>query len=132
HVSLRPSSSRATRTTSTWSQGWPWRAALGVPLLRGRNFDERDATDAPLAVIINASLAHLHWPNDGPLGARLKLGPPGDTACSHTPWRNARPRSASAWPSARSGVASSVGSARRALARGAGQSRRCAAGGLTT
>lgn len=56
--------------------------ALGVPLLRGRAFDEREAPNAPLAVIINESLARLHWRDGDPLGARLKLGPPE----SDSPW----------------------------------------------
>src|SRR5690606_39228019 len=56
--------------------------ALGVPLLRGRTFDERDARDAPLAVMINESLARRHWPDKDPLGGRLKLGPPDSAA----PW----------------------------------------------
>lgn len=56
--------------------------ALGVPLLRGRDFDEREAPGAPLAVIINESLARTHWPDGDPLGARLKLG----RADSESPW----------------------------------------------
>jgi putative ABC transport system permease protein len=46
---------------------------LGVPLKRGRGFDERDSGDAPHSVIINEAMARRHWPDGDPLGARLKL-----------------------------------------------------------
>ena len=45
---------------------------LGIPLLRGRYFDERDGPDAPPVVIINQSLARRYWPGEDPIGKRLK------------------------------------------------------------
>jgi hypothetical protein len=46
---------------------------LGIPILQGRPFDERD-TDT-FAVIVNRALAEQHWPGQNPIGKRLKLGP---------------------------------------------------------
>jgi putative ABC transport system permease protein len=46
-------------------------AAMGVPLLRGRLFDARDATDGPLAVVISAAMAAQYWPGEDPIGRRL-------------------------------------------------------------
>jgi putative ABC transport system permease protein len=46
---------------------------LGIPILRGRAFDERD-TDT-FAVIVNRAMAEQHWPGQNPIGKRLKLGP---------------------------------------------------------
>jgi putative ABC transport system permease protein len=46
-------------------------AALGVPLVRGRMFDERDRAGAPGVVIINEAMAQRFWPNQSPLGRRL-------------------------------------------------------------
>jgi len=47
---------------------------LGIQLREGRFFDERDREDAPRVAIINETLARLFFPNEDPLGKRLKLG----------------------------------------------------------
>lgn len=47
---------------------------LRVPLIRGRFFDSRDRGNAPLAAIINQKAAQDFWPNQNPIGKRLKLG----------------------------------------------------------
>ena len=47
---------------------------MGVPLTKGRYFDDRDVKDAPATVIINESLAQRFWPNQDPLGKRVGLG----------------------------------------------------------
>jgi putative ABC transport system permease protein len=57
-------------------------STLGVPLIGGRRFDERDSREAPRSVIINEAMARRHWPDRDPLGARLKLG----DARSDSPW----------------------------------------------
>jgi predicted permease len=44
---------------------------LGIPLLKGRDFTERDAEATPLAVLINQSLARKYWPGQDPVGARI-------------------------------------------------------------
>ncbi len=48
--------------------------ALGVPLLRGRFFDERDGVNAPHVAVINQALAARYWPNQDPLGQRIQFG----------------------------------------------------------
>ncbi|HEY0876280.1 MAG TPA: ABC transporter permease [Vicinamibacterales bacterium] len=47
--------------------------SLGIPLLRGRLFDERLASDAQNKIIVNETLARRHWPNEDPIGRRLKV-----------------------------------------------------------
>jgi putative ABC transport system permease protein len=49
-------------------------SVLGVPLVRGRHFDERDGPSAPLAVIINQKMVRMHWPSEDPIGRRIKIG----------------------------------------------------------
>jgi putative ABC transport system permease protein len=49
-------------------------AAMGIPLLRGRVFDESDRPEAPHAAVISQSLAEKHWPNEDPLGKRIQFG----------------------------------------------------------
>ncbi len=46
---------------------------MGIPLLAGRYFDERDTTEAPKAIIINESLAHELWPDRSALGRKLAV-----------------------------------------------------------
>jgi putative ABC transport system permease protein len=48
--------------------------ALGVPLLKGRVFDDRDTADSPAVVIISDSLARSLWPNQDALGKRIDIG----------------------------------------------------------
>jgi predicted permease len=48
--------------------------ALGIGLVRGRLFDDRDAPGAPHVAVINESLARSRWPNADPLGATIEFG----------------------------------------------------------
>lgn len=48
--------------------------ALGIPLLRGRMFDERDTMDARHVALISESLAREKWPNEDPLGHAIEFG----------------------------------------------------------
>ncbi len=58
--------------------------ALGIPLLMGRDFSETDAQDAPKVTIIDESLAREYWPQQSPLGKRVRFGPPEDNEPWHT------------------------------------------------
>jgi predicted permease len=50
---------------------------MGIPLLRGRDFDEHDdGVNKDRVVIINDRFARKFWPNDDPIGKRIKIGPP--------------------------------------------------------
>ena len=46
---------------------------LGVPLLKGRDFSDRDNKDASEAAIINNDLARTYFPNQDPIGKRIKF-----------------------------------------------------------
>lgn len=48
--------------------------ALGIPLLQGRLFDDRDTTDAPHVALISQSLAKEKWPNEDPIGRTIEFG----------------------------------------------------------
>ena len=48
--------------------------ALGIRLVRGRLFDDRDAPNAPHVAVISESLARTRWPNADPIGATVEFG----------------------------------------------------------
>jgi putative ABC transport system permease protein len=58
--------------------------AMGIPILKGRDFDERDAKDAAKVTIIDERLARKYWPDEDPLGKRIRFGPPEDNEPWHT------------------------------------------------
>ncbi|MEO6726499.1 MAG: ADOP family duplicated permease, partial [Blastocatellia bacterium] len=55
---------------------------LGTPLVRGRDFTPQDSANAPAVAIINETLARRFFPNEDPIGKRLRFG---DTASNAQP-----------------------------------------------
>jgi len=51
---------------------------MGIPLLQGREFDDRDTGGKPDVVIINQRLAKRYWPNDDGVGKRIRVGTEGE------------------------------------------------------
>jgi putative ABC transport system permease protein len=47
---------------------------LGIPLLRGRLFDDGDAPEAQHVAVISESLARAQWPNQDALGQTIEFG----------------------------------------------------------
>src|SRR6266852_6293689 len=47
---------------------------LGIPLIRGRIFDERDGANSPHVAVISESLARDRWPNQDPIGRTIEFG----------------------------------------------------------
>jgi putative ABC transport system permease protein len=47
---------------------------MGIPLLKGRMFTERDDMNAAPVLIINNALARQHFPNEDPIGKRIGPG----------------------------------------------------------
>src|SRR5712692_7364303 len=47
---------------------------LGIPLIRGRIFDERDGANSPHVAVISESLARDRWPNQDPIGHTIEFG----------------------------------------------------------
>jgi putative ABC transport system permease protein len=45
-----------------------------IPVLRGRDFTDRDVAGAPGVVLINESMAKKYWPKEDPLGQQIIIG----------------------------------------------------------
>jgi putative ABC transport system permease protein len=48
-------------------------AALGIPLIRGRLFDDRDRAGAPISAVINQAMARKFFPDEDPIGRRIAV-----------------------------------------------------------
>jgi putative ABC transport system permease protein len=47
---------------------------MGIPLVKGRTFDEHDTADAPQVLLVNETLARRYFPDRDPIGQRLHVG----------------------------------------------------------
>jgi putative ABC transport system permease protein len=54
--------------------------AMGMKLIEGRTFDERDAAGTPLVALINQTAAKKFWPGRDPVGTRFRSDDDPDTA----------------------------------------------------
>ena len=58
-------------------------STLGISLIEGRDFNDRDVTKGERVVVINRAMARAYWKDgESPVGRRLKLGGPR----SENPW----------------------------------------------
>ena len=47
---------------------------MGIPVVAGRSIELRDQRDAPWVAVINEEAVRLYWPNESPLGRRIRYG----------------------------------------------------------
>jgi putative ABC transport system permease protein len=55
---------------------------MGISITRGRAFTDQDKAGAPPVVMINEAFVRKHWPNENPIGKRIRFYGPLDRA----PW----------------------------------------------
>jgi putative ABC transport system permease protein len=48
---------------------------MGIPIRRGRGFDESDGPTAPRVAVINETMARRLFPNQDPIGQHVRMGP---------------------------------------------------------
>lgn len=48
--------------------------AMGIPVLKGRTFTDDDRDGAPRVAVINDAFVRLHYPNEDPIGKRIRIG----------------------------------------------------------
>jgi putative ABC transport system permease protein len=49
-------------------------AAMGMPILQGRAFQTTDTESSAPVAIVDEKLARMQWPNEDPLGKRIRIG----------------------------------------------------------
>jgi len=49
-------------------------STLGIPLVRGRLFQESDGPDAPHVAVVSEMLAKRYWPNEDAIGKQIQYG----------------------------------------------------------
>jgi putative ABC transport system permease protein len=49
---------------------------MGIPLLRGRAFEEGDREDRRLVAVVSTALAQQYWPNQDPIGKQFAINAP--------------------------------------------------------
>src|SRR5262249_29403872 len=55
---------------------------MGIKQVGGREFTEHDSLNAPGVIVINDAMAKRYWPNEDPIGKRIKIG----SFTSDAPW----------------------------------------------
>jgi putative ABC transport system permease protein len=75
-VGRPPSSTSTSRIGDYVSVSTNYFRTVGIPLLAGRLFDERDVMSAPNVTVISKALARVYFPNEDPLGKQLSFAFP--------------------------------------------------------
>jgi putative ABC transport system permease protein len=65
-----PSGQEPMAATSSISQSYF--EVLGIPLVAGRAFDDRDNVDSPPVIVINETLARRHFDQEDPIGKKIQ------------------------------------------------------------
>jgi putative ABC transport system permease protein len=71
----RPVDQQTQRQGIGWMSTSPgYYEVFKIPILRGRDFTDRDVAGAPGVVLINESMAKKYWPKEDPLGQQIIIG----------------------------------------------------------
>jgi predicted permease len=81
-VGMPPRSEAETRTANYVSVSTEYFHVMGIPLLSGRLFNERDLMASPRVALISRALARTHFANQDPIGKRIVFGFPPDPGVS--------------------------------------------------
>jgi predicted permease len=77
-VGMPPLSASENRTANYVSVSAEYFRVMGIPLLSGRAFDQRDATTTPRVALISKALARIYFRDQDPIGRQLRFGFPPD------------------------------------------------------
>lgn len=69
HLGDRPAQVDFNRVSSEYFR------TVGLPVIRGRDFNDRDRAGAPLVAIVNEQAARRFWPGEDPIGKQIQVWP---------------------------------------------------------
>src|SRR5215213_4517152 len=70
----RPMAPKDHPSADFFATGVGYFKTMGIPIVKGRDFDDRDKHGATPVVIITETFARQHFPNEDPIGKRIKPG----------------------------------------------------------
>jgi putative ABC transport system permease protein len=59
---------------NTYSVGPAYFRTLSIPVIRGREFDERDVAGSPMVAVVNETFVRTHFPGQDVIGRRVQTG----------------------------------------------------------
>jgi putative ABC transport system permease protein len=74
HIEGRPTPDGQAHTVQFRRASPGYFATMGIPLLRGRDFNAGDGIEQPWVAIVSRQFADQHWPGEDPLGRRIRRG----------------------------------------------------------
>jgi putative ABC transport system permease protein len=75
NIEGRPAQSRSDQPTAFGRVVSPgFLETVGIPLLEGRLLTAFDDEEAPAVAVVNRTMARRHWPNESPIGKRIRFG----------------------------------------------------------
>jgi putative ABC transport system permease protein len=81
HIEGTPPDPPARRKSTSVAMVTPgYFATMGIPMLSGRDFTDRDGSGAPIVAIVNQEFVRRYFPNENPIGRHIALGWEQDTA----------------------------------------------------
>jgi predicted permease len=81
-----PSSSGQAPRAFVFNAGSGYFDALGIPLMRGRNFNDTDRQGMPDVAVINEVMAREAFPGNDPVGKRIRIGSLSGNQSESGPW----------------------------------------------
>ena len=70
----RPMAPKDHPSAEFFTTGVGYFKTMGIPITKGRDFDDRDRHGSTSVVIVSETFARQHFPNEDPLGKRIKPG----------------------------------------------------------
>src|SRR5262249_28657788 len=75
-IDRSPEAGAAGTTANYYAVSSSYFKTMGIPLIRGRYFSDRDDATRPPVVVINEAMAKEFFANENPLGKHLDIGGP--------------------------------------------------------
>jgi putative ABC transport system permease protein len=70
----RPVAPKDEPSADFFTTGVGYFRAMGIPIIKGRDFDDRDKHGSTPVIIVTETFARLHFPNEDPIGKRIHPG----------------------------------------------------------